>query len=148
MRVWAALALAGGLAACSEPEADAPPADLALNCARDFETQVRAIEALPGFTQAPAPGEPYRYLNRTPSGLSFVLTLPDAPAHPAIVRQEATAQGLQTTGCAFGDEAAFEALLAYVKGLSVARGRTMSRFGAGPRISYMTATPPLPDPIA
>ena len=120
----AALALAvGGLSACA-PKAQAPaPGPLALDCARPFEAQAAAIAAQPGFTETKSPGEPYRYINAQDGRASYVITLPDAPAHPALVRQVSGPKGQDTTGCAYGDKPAYEQLFAYLTSLTAARRR-------------------------
>lgn len=109
------------LGACAPKPAPPPPAPLALDCGRDFDALVQAVTAQPGFTEADAPGEPYRYINAEDGRTSYVVTKPGAPGHPAIVRQAGRAEGQETTGCAFGDKAGYDQLLAYLSSLSGAR---------------------------
>lgn len=111
------------LGACAPKPEPPPPAPLALDCARGFDALVQAISAQPGFTEAHAPGEPYRYLNADDGRTSYVVTRPGAPGHPAIVRQASGADGQVTEGCPFGDRQGYDQLLAYLKTLTLARGR-------------------------
>ncbi|HEX2558848.1 hypothetical protein [Phenylobacterium sp.] len=126
MRPWAAAALAALLAACGpaaqKAQAPAPaPAPTALDCAKGFDVLASEIAAQPDFAQAPSPGEPYRFLNHRSGTPSYVVTLPDAPAHPAILMQRTVGGAMQTTGCRYGDEAAYGQLVAYIEGLRAAR---------------------------
>lgn len=126
MKAWAAAAVAVLLAACApaerRPEPTPVAAFVALDCARGFEPLSAAIAAQPELVQAPSPGEPYRFLNHRSGSPSYVVTLPDAPAHPAILMQEATAEGMWTTGCSWGDGDAYQDLVAYIEGLARRRG--------------------------
>lgn len=120
-----ALLVAGalGLTACARAEPPPRP-PLALDCARGFEALSAAVAAEPGLKLAPAPGEPYRYFNAEDGAVSFVVTQPGAPAHPAVFRQLATPSGMLTTGCAYGDRPGYDRFLAYLKDLARARGRS------------------------
>lgn len=109
------------LGACAPKREPPPPAPLALDCAQGFDALAQAVTAQPGFTEADAPGEPYRYINAEDGRTSYVVTKPGAPGHPAIVRQAGGAAGQETTGCAFGDKAGYDQLLAYLSSLSGAR---------------------------
>ena len=126
MRRWAAASLAALAAACApadrkaEPAAPAPLAEL--DCARGYDALAAEIAAQPDLVQAPSPGEPYRFLNHRSGTPSFVVTLPEAPAHPAILKQESLAGGMRTTGCRFGDQAAYDQLVTYIESLAARRG--------------------------
>jgi hypothetical protein len=109
------------MAVACAPKAAPPPSPLALDCAKGFEALSAVVAAEPGLKLADAPGEPYGFYNAADGSVSFVVTRPDAPAHPAILRQAAADGRMQTTGCAFGDKAAYEQLLAYVGSLAQAR---------------------------
>lgn len=109
------------LTACAPRAEPPPPAPLALDCDRGFDALVQAVTAQPGFGEADAPGEPYRYINADDGRTSYVVTKPGAPGHPAIVRQAGRSAGQETTGCAFGDKAGYDQLLAYLSSLSGAR---------------------------
>lgn len=123
MRPRAAAALAALVAACgpaaetakSPAAAPAPPA--ALDCAKGFDALAGEIGARPDFAQAPSPGEPYRFLNHRSGSPSYVVTLPDAPAHPAILKQETVGGAMRTSGCRYGDAAAYDQLVAYIESL-------------------------------
>jgi hypothetical protein len=122
----AAAALAVLLAACGPADrtAEAPPASTpsaTLDCEKGFDVLAAEVAAQPDLVQAPSPGEPYRFLNHRSGSLSFVVTLPDAPAHPAILKQETVGGRMQTSGCRFGDQAAYDQLVAYIESLRAAR---------------------------
>ncbi|HEX5376944.1 MAG TPA: hypothetical protein VFW47_00120 [Phenylobacterium sp.] len=118
----AALLIAGalGLAACSKPDPPPPP-ELAFDCAAGFDALSARISAEPGLKLAPSPGEPYRYYNAEDGHVSYVVTQPGAPAHPAVFKQSVGPGGRAQTGCAYGDRAGYETFAAYLKGL--AKGR-------------------------
>jgi hypothetical protein len=128
VRPWAAVA-ALALAACGDtgagpPRAPPPPAAVTtLDCAKGFDALSAEIAAMPDLVQAPSPGEPYRFLNHRNGNPSFVVTLPDAPAHPAILMQSSAGGATSTSGCRWSDEASYEELVAYIRSLKDARGR-------------------------
>src|SRR5690606_25376266 len=115
-----ALALLLTASGCA-PKTEPPRPPLALDCGEGFEALSSAIAAEPGLKLADAPGEPYGFYNSADGALSFVVTRPGAPAHPAVLRQIAAGGRMETTGCAFGDKAAYEQLIAYVGSLAGAR---------------------------
>ncbi|MFC3077198.1 hypothetical protein ACFODL_03740 [Phenylobacterium terrae] len=124
MRPWAAAAVAVLLAACGADEkasAPAPSVPAALDCAKGFDALAAELAGQPDLVQAPSPGEPYRFLNHRSGSPSYVVTLPEAPAHPAILMQRTVAGQMQTTGCRFGDEAAYGQLVAYIESLRAHR---------------------------
>lgn len=118
----AALLILGalGLTACT-PKPPPPPPPLAFECARGYEALSAAIAAEPGFKLAPSPGEPYRYYSAADGGVSYVVTEPGAPAHPAVFKQVATPKGTDTTGCPYGDRAGYDRFVTYLKDLAKAR---------------------------
>ncbi|HEY9217031.1 MAG TPA: hypothetical protein VIO94_03210, partial [Phenylobacterium sp.] len=95
----------------------------ALDCARGFEAIAADLAGQPDLVQAPSPGEPYRFLNHRTGTPSYVVTLLEAPAHPAILMQQRVAGQMQTTGCRWGDASRYDELVTYVEGLAAARGR-------------------------
>ena len=118
--VAAAILSLAALSACA-PKARAPAA-VALDCAQPFEAQVARITAQPGLKPAPEEaGEPYRAYSTADGHASYFITRPGAPAHPAILMQEAAAGQMRNTGCAYGDKAAYQELMAYLTGLSAGR---------------------------
>jgi len=124
--VFALLALA--LAACTPPQAEAPPAPPALDCARGFEALSAAIAAAPGVIAAPrTPGEPYRFYNAEDGSASYLVTEPGAPGHPAILKQESASEAgrkvMRNTGCPYGDAKGYAGLEAYLASLAAARAR-------------------------
>ena len=116
MRRWATLALLA-LAACSQ-EADKPLTYLDLDCARPFEAQVSALTAQAELVPAPQdPAEPYRYFSSGDGRVSYLITKPGAPGHPAIMMQRAKGTDVVTTGCPYGDKLGYDQLHAYLDGL-------------------------------
>jgi hypothetical protein len=116
VRAWAILALLT-LAACSQKAADAPVPYLDLDCAKPFDAQVAAITAQPRLVPAGTVGsEPYSYYSAVDGSVSYLVTRPGSPAHPAIMIQRAKG-GVTTTGCAYGDRKAYDELLAYLDSL-------------------------------
>jgi hypothetical protein len=109
------------LAACA-PRAQ-PPAAVALDCGQSFDALKGKITAQPGLTPAPAePGEPYRVYSTADGSASYFITEPGAPAHPAILMQQtAPGGGMRDSGCAWGDKAAYDQLLAYLTSLKAGR---------------------------
>lgn len=104
------------LAACS-PKSDAPAAYLSPDCAQPFEAQKAAVTAQ-RLTPAPKdPAEPYRFYSSPDGKASYLITEPDAPAHPAIMMQKVAGVDVVTTGCAYGDRAEYERLHAYLDSL-------------------------------
>lgn len=106
------------LSACApKTKVAAPPAYRDLDCAMPFEAQAAAIKAQPGLNDAGAVGsEPYLYYSSPDGRISYLITRPGSPAHPAIMIQRA-GHGVATTGCAYGDKAGYDQLLAYLESL-------------------------------
>lgn len=128
MKPWGALApglAALGLMACTPP-APAPAPAFELDCTQGFDAIRDQILARPGVTAAPdAPGEPYDIFNEVSGRASYIFTRPEAPAHPAVFIQTATRRDgvrvMEHEGCALGDPAAYDQLLAYWESLAAAR---------------------------
>ena len=115
-----ALVLLLALAACA-PKA-APPAALALDCGQPFEALKAQVTGQPGLVAAPQePSEPYRAYSTADGRASYFITEPGAPAHPAILMQQAAGGEMANTGCAYGDKAAYGELTAYLAGLKAGR---------------------------
>lgn len=122
IRAAAILLAAGlGLSACSKPAAPAPTSQLRFDCARGYDRLAAAIAAEPGIKLANTPGEPYRYYSLADGSVSYVVTLPSAPAHPAVFMQIAGAHGTTTIGCPYGDKPSYERFVTYLKDLAKAR---------------------------
>ena len=102
--------------ACAPPRVAPPLAGL--DCAKPFQVQVAALTAQPGLTSAGVVGaEPYSYWSSDDGRVSYLITRPGSPAHPAIMMQRAEGGQVKTTGCAYGDAAGYRQLLAYLEGL-------------------------------
>jgi hypothetical protein len=109
------------ICACS-PKAEAPAGLLSLDCTQPFETQAAALVAQPGLSPAPEDrAEPYRFYSSDDGHVSYLITKPDAPGHPAIMMQRAAGGTVTTTGCPYGDRKAYDKLLAYLEGLKAWR---------------------------
>jgi len=107
------------LAACA-PKAAPPP--VALDCGQDFEILKAKVAAQPGIVAAPKEaGEPYRAYSMPGRATSYFVTEPGAPAHPAILMQQASAGQMTNTGCAYGDKTAYSELMAYLTSLKAGR---------------------------
>ena len=118
MRAWVALLAALAVAACSQKaDPEAPVAYMDLDCARPFDEQVAAIKAQPKLVPAGEVGaEPYSYYSSADGKVSYLVTRPGSPAHPAIMIQRARAK-VHTTGCAYGSKRGYDELLAYLESL-------------------------------
>jgi hypothetical protein len=117
VRCWAALVALLTLAACSQKAEDQPVSYLDLDCAKPFDAQVAAIIAQPKLVPAGVVGsEPYSYYSSADGKVSYLVTRPGSPAHPAIMIQRAQG-GVTTSGCAYGDRKAYDELLAYMESL-------------------------------
>jgi hypothetical protein len=119
----AALLILGalGLTACAPKPPPPAPARLAFDCARGYPALAGAIAAEHGLKLAPSPGEPYGYYNAEDGQVSYVVTRPGAPAHPAVFKQLATPHGTDTIGCAYGDRASYDRFVTYLRDLAKAR---------------------------
>ena len=127
MRLSAAAGCLVLLTGCGQEAAPAktspPPAAVTqLDCGKGFDALAAEIAAQPDLVQAPSPGEPYRFLNHTSGNPSYVVTLPEAPAHPAILMQSSAGGAMSNSGCHWGDAGKYEELVAYVASLRQARG--------------------------
>lgn len=125
-RLGAAL-LALSLSACA-PKVEAPRPDLKLDCTRGFEALSADLSALDGYSLAPKEqGEPFHYLNAEDGQISYMVTEPGAPGHPAILKQavdrSVSPPRIVTTGCPYGDPAGYAQLVAYLDSLARARGK-------------------------
>jgi len=56
--------------------------------------------------------------------VSYIVTLPHAPAHPAVFKQIAGPKGTDTIGCSYGDRSSYDKFVAYLKDLAKARGKS------------------------
>lgn len=124
MRLAAALAVLT-LCACA-PEPAPRPVPMALDCAQGFATLTARVAADPAIRQAPKePNEPYRFYNAVGGKAAYMVTEAGAPGHPAILMQEAVREGgrltMKNTGCAYGDQAGYRQLEAYLESLHAGR---------------------------
>jgi hypothetical protein len=113
-----ALATLLPLAACSQKAEEAAFQPVGLDCRQPFDAQAKAITAQPHLVPAPhAPGEPYAFYSTDDNRVSYLITEPGAPGHPAIMMQVAANGDVKTTGCAYGDKRGYEQLRAYLDSL-------------------------------
>ena len=122
MRALAALPFFLLASACA-PEPQPARPRLALDCSLSYEALSAKVLAQPGLVPAPQErGEPYRFYNVQGGGEAFVFTQEGAPGHPAILKQEAVQQDgrkvMKNSGCAYGDKAGFDQVMAYLESLS------------------------------
>ncbi|HKR86715.1 MAG TPA: hypothetical protein VJS38_00925 [Phenylobacterium sp.] len=118
MREAAAFLLLTTISLCACAPKAGPPKAVALDCSQSFEALKGKITAQPGLVAAPQePTEPYRTYSTADSRTSYFITQPGAPAHLAILMQQAVGGQIKNTGCAYGDKAAYEQLMAYLAGL-------------------------------
>jgi hypothetical protein len=116
-----AAALAALLVCACAPEK--PPAEeiATLDCALPFDALSARV-----LTQhlTPAPRDvtqPYRFYTSEDGRTSYLITEPEAPAHPAVMMQQARNGQVSTTGCRYGDQGAYDQLLKYLDGLKTWR---------------------------
>jgi len=117
-----ALCAGGGLLltllGCSPKAATHGAELLSLDCSQPFAAQAERLTAQPGLKAAPKdPAEPYRYYSSEDGATSYLITEPGAPGHPAIMMQQAVHHDVKTSGCAYGDKAGYQKLLAYLDSL-------------------------------
>ena len=110
------------VAACAPKAEPAAPPRLVLDCSLSYEALSAKVLTYPGLVPAPEQrGEPYRFYNVTGGRVAFVLTEPGAPGHPAIFKQEAAQENgrkvMKNTGCAYGDKAGYDQVMAYLESL-------------------------------
>jgi hypothetical protein len=111
------LALVLFLAACDKPAPPAAPA-LGLDCSQDFAGQSQRIVGQAGLVAAPKdPAEPYRFYSSADGKVSYLITEPGAPGHPAILMQTSGNGTEKTTGCPYGDPKGYAQVLAYIESL-------------------------------
>ena len=63
------------------------------------------------------PGEPYAFYSTDDNRVSYLVTEPGAPGHPAIMMQTAANGDVKTTGCAYGNKRGYEQLKTYLDSL-------------------------------
>jgi hypothetical protein len=114
-------ALLALLACACAPDKPPAAAAAALDCSTAFDALKTKVLEQP---LNPAPkdvSQPYRFYS-TPNGqVSYLITEPDAPAHPAIMMQQARNGTVVTTGCRYGDATAYDQLMQYLDSLKTWR---------------------------
>jgi hypothetical protein len=89
-----------------------------LDCGQAFEALRDRVVGQPRLVPAPKdPTQPYRFYSSDDGKTSYLITEPEAPAHPAIMIQVAKGGDVKTTGCAYGDKARYDELHAYLDSL-------------------------------
>jgi hypothetical protein len=119
VRAWALAALL--VCACAPEKPPAEDEITALDCAQPFDALSARV-----LTQhlTPAPRDttqPYRFYTSEDGRTSYLITEPEAPAHPAVMMQQARNGQVSTTGCRYGDQGAYDQLLKYLDGLKTWR---------------------------
>ena len=110
--------IALALGACKKGSKQQTSIVYKLDCTPGFEALKAKIVATPGIVQAPKnPGEPYEWYNTADQTMSYVITEPGAPGHPAILMQVAAGGREMTMGCPYGDQKGYAKVLAYVESL-------------------------------
>ena len=125
MKARAVLAQVSGISlallastACTQREEAKAFEPLKLDCRQPFQAQAKAITAQPHLVPAPhAPGEPYAFYSTDDNRVSYLITEPGAPGHPAIMMQTAANGDVKTTGCAYGNKRGYEQLKTYLDSL-------------------------------
>jgi hypothetical protein len=106
------------LAACAPKTETHGLEPLGLDCSQPFQAQAERLTGQPGLKAAPKdPAEPYRFYSSEDGAVSYLITEPGAPGHPAIMMQRAIRHDVATTGCAYGDPAGYRKLMAYLESL-------------------------------
>jgi len=104
------------LAACAPAEVER--VFILPDCNLAFEAHAKLLTSQPGLAPpVREPGEPYSFHNAENGSVSYVVTEPSAPAHPAILMQRFTGGAQATSGCAYGDKAEFDKLKTYIESL-------------------------------
>jgi len=118
VRAAALLALVACACAPKEPPA---AAEMTLDCALPFEA-LKAKVLAQTLTPAPKdPTQPYRFYSSEDARTSYLITEPEAPAHPAVMMQQARSGKVTTTGCRYGGAGAYDQLFNYLDGLKTWR---------------------------
>ena len=87
MRPWSAVPLLLTLCACS-PKIEPVATYLDLDCKQPFDAQVATLVAQRDLVPAGTVGsEPYTYYSAADGSVSYLITRPGSPAHPAIMIQ-------------------------------------------------------------
>jgi hypothetical protein len=100
-----------------------PPAqaDAGLDCQLPFDA-LKARVLARKLSAAPRDvSQPYRFYSTPDGQASYLITDADAPAHPAIMMQQAKDGTVVTTGCRYGDAGAYDQLMKYLDGLKTWR---------------------------
>jgi len=115
------VALAALLTAGCEAAEPPPPAPLALDCGRSFESLTAAVTAQDLIAAPVERAEPYRFWSAPDGRTSYLVTQPGAPGHPAVMMQQMKDGQVVTTGCPYGDRAGYDQLHAYLDSLKTWR---------------------------
>ncbi|HEX5262895.1 MAG TPA: hypothetical protein VFW13_05175 [Phenylobacterium sp.] len=127
MRRVTALALPILLPLCACSPKAAPivvdPA-IGLDCSLPFDVQAAKIVAQTDLTQAPHdPLEPYKFYSTTHGRVSYLITEPGAPGHPAIAMEVASKGRVDISGCPYGDKKGYAKIIAYLESLKTVTHR-------------------------
>jgi hypothetical protein len=120
-----ALLISPSLCACTPQQAavQTDPA-IALDCNLPFDVQAARITAQDDVTQAPHdPLEPYKFYSTTHGRVSYLITEPGAPGHPAIAMEVASKGRVDISGCPYGDRKGYAKIMAYLESLKAVTRR-------------------------
>ena len=112
------------LCACSLQEAAQPDPAIGLDCSLPFDVQTAKITAQADLVPAPHdPLEPYRFYSTTHGRVSYLITEPGAPGHPAIAMEVASQGKVDISGCPYGDKKGYAKIMAYLESLKTVTHR-------------------------
>jgi hypothetical protein len=106
------------LCACAPDPSTLPDPAIALDCHLPFEAQRDKLTAQAGLVASPHDvNEPYRFYSTPHGRVSYLVTEPGAPGHPAIFMETARHDGVDITGCPYGDAKGYAKIQAYLESL-------------------------------
>ncbi|MBS0334419.1 MAG: hypothetical protein JSS35_16750 [Proteobacteria bacterium] len=112
------------LCACAPEKAVQPDPAIGLDCSLPFDAMAAKITAQTDITQAPHdPLEPYRFYSTTHGRVSYLITEPGAPGHPAIAMEVASKGRVDISGCPYGDKKGYAKIMAYLESLKTVTKR-------------------------
>ncbi|THD61512.1 hypothetical protein [Phenylobacterium sp.] len=118
------LLIAPPLCACTPQETAQPDPAIGLDCALPFDAQATKITVQAGLVPAPHdPLEPYKFYSTPHGRVSYLITEPGAPGHPAIAMEVASQGKVDISGCPYGDPKGYAKIMAYLESLKTVTHR-------------------------